>query len=95
MHFECLCNHQLSTESGNGAEPATVIPSLGLDLLQLVRRRTHGTARYRLKRTLADMRYPSVAARKELGWEPQVGFEELLRMMVDHDLELARAEKKV
>ena len=33
-------------------------------------------------------------AREKLGWEPQVGFEELVRMMVDHDLELARAEKK-
>ncbi len=33
-------------------------------------------------------------AKEKLGWEPQVGFEELVRMMVDHDLELARAEKK-
>jgi GDPmannose 4,6-dehydratase len=32
-------------------------------------------------------------ARKELGWEPKVGFRELVRMMVDHDLELARQEK--
>jgi GDPmannose 4,6-dehydratase len=32
-------------------------------------------------------------ARKELGWEPKVGFAELVRMMVDHDLELARQEK--
>ena len=36
----------------------------------------------------------SSRAKKKLGWEPKVGFEELVRMMVDHDLELARAEKK-
>jgi len=33
-------------------------------------------------------------AKQKLGWEPRIGFEELVRMMVDHDLELARAEKK-
>ncbi len=27
-------------------------------------------------------------ARRVLGWEPRVGFEELVRLMVDHDLEL-------
>jgi GDPmannose 4,6-dehydratase len=32
-------------------------------------------------------------AREKLGWEPKVDFEELVQMMVDHDLELARAEK--
>ena len=32
-------------------------------------------------------------ARKVLGWEPRVSFEELVRMMVEHDLELARQEK--
>ena len=32
-------------------------------------------------------------ARDKLGWEPKVGFEELVSMMVDHDLELARAEQ--
>jgi GDPmannose 4,6-dehydratase len=36
----------------------------------------------------------SSRAKKKLGWEPKVAFEELVRMMVDHDLELARAEKK-
>jgi GDPmannose 4,6-dehydratase len=30
-------------------------------------------------------------AKRELGWQPRVGFEELARMMVDADLE---AEKK-
>ena len=31
--------------------------------------------------------------RKKLGWQPKVSFEELVRMMVDHDLELARQEQ--
>ena len=31
-------------------------------------------------------------ARRVLGWEPKVGFKELVRIMVDHDLELARME---
>ncbi|MHB9146728.1 MAG: GDP-mannose 4,6-dehydratase [Symbiobacteriia bacterium] len=31
--------------------------------------------------------------REEIGWQPQVSFEELVRMMVDHDLELARQER--
>jgi nucleoside-diphosphate-sugar epimerase/predicted dehydrogenase len=45
---------------------------LGIDLLSLLRHKKLGTARYRLKRTLADMRYPCVAARQELGWTPRV-----------------------
>ncbi len=32
-------------------------------------------------------------ARTRLGWRPRVGFQELVRLMVDHDLELARQEK--
>ncbi len=32
-------------------------------------------------------------ARRELGWEPRVQFADLVRMMVDHDLEMARQEK--
>ncbi len=31
-------------------------------------------------------------ARKALGWEPKVDFKELVRLMIDHDLELARHE---
>ena len=34
-------------------------------------------------------------ARKELGWEPKVGFKELARLMVDHDMVLARSEKQL
>jgi GDPmannose 4,6-dehydratase len=32
-------------------------------------------------------------ARAKLGWAPKVGFRELVRMMVDHDMELARGER--
>jgi GDPmannose 4,6-dehydratase len=31
-------------------------------------------------------------ARAELGWTPEVDFEQLVKMMIDHDLELARQE---
>lgn len=34
----------------------------------------------------------SSKAQAKLGWKPKVGFKELVRMMVDHDLELARQE---
>ncbi|HEU4711485.1 MAG TPA: GDP-mannose 4,6-dehydratase [Pyrinomonadaceae bacterium] len=37
----------------------------------------------------------STKARKRLGWEPKVGFRELVRLMVDHDLILARGEKQM
>jgi len=33
-------------------------------------------------------------ARKALGWEPKVGFKELVRLMVEHDMNLAREEKR-
>jgi GDPmannose 4,6-dehydratase len=32
-------------------------------------------------------------ARQKLGWEPKVGFKELVRLMIEHDHELARAEQ--
>ena len=31
-------------------------------------------------------------ARRQLGWEPEVNFKQLVRLMTDHDLELARQE---
>jgi nucleoside-diphosphate-sugar epimerase/predicted dehydrogenase len=45
---------------------------LGLDLLSLVRYRKLGTARYRLQRTLAPMRFECAAARRDLSWWPRV-----------------------
>ncbi len=34
----------------------------------------------------------STKARQKLGWKPRVGFQELVRMMMDHDLEMASQE---
>jgi len=34
-------------------------------------------------------------ARRVLGWEPKVSFEELAAMMIDADLELARNERLI
>jgi GDPmannose 4,6-dehydratase len=34
----------------------------------------------------------SSKAREKLGWKPEVGFRELVHMMVDHDMELAKQE---
>ncbi len=34
----------------------------------------------------------SSKAQKKLGWKPKVGFKELVKLMVDHDLELAQQE---
>ncbi len=42
---------------------------------------------------LHSLRGKSDKARKELGWKPQVSFEELVRMMVDADLERVAKEK--
>jgi GDPmannose 4,6-dehydratase len=32
-------------------------------------------------------------AHAKLGWKPQIGFEEMVRLMVEHDLDLARQEQ--
>ena len=37
----------------------------------------------------------STKARRELGWEPKVGFKDLVKLMVNHDLNLAREEKQI
>jgi nucleoside-diphosphate-sugar epimerase len=44
----------------------------GVDLLSLVRHRKLGTARYRLRRTLAPMRFECSAAERDLGWRRRV-----------------------
>jgi 2-alkyl-3-oxoalkanoate reductase len=56
---------------------------LGVDLLSLVRNRKLGTARYRLKRTLAPMRFSCAAARRDLGWEPRVALAEGLSRVLN------------
>ena len=34
-------------------------------------------------------------AKRQLGWEPKVKFKELVKIMVDHDLELAKREAQI
>jgi 2-alkyl-3-oxoalkanoate reductase len=56
---------------------------LGVDLMSLVRHRQLGTARYRLKRTLAPMPFECAAARKDLGWHPRVTLAEGLARVLN------------
>jgi 2-alkyl-3-oxoalkanoate reductase len=56
---------------------------LGIDLLSLLRHRKLGTARYRLRRTLAPMRFECAAARQDLGWRPQVTLAEGLARVLN------------
>jgi nucleoside-diphosphate-sugar epimerase len=58
---------------------------LGVDLMSLVRHRKLGTARYRLKRTLAPMRFECTAARKDLGWYPRIPLAEGLSRVLNGD----------
>jgi len=58
------------------------------------RRHVEHDPRY-LRPTEVDMlRGDASKVREELGWEPRVGFEELVRMMADSDLALAEAEQR-
>lgn len=61
---------------------------LGADLVSLLRHRKWGTARYRLRRTLAPMRFECAAARKDLGWSPRVpltvGLSRVLNQSIDN-----------
>ena len=63
---------------------------LGIDLLSLIRRRRLGTARYRLERTLANMRFKCAAARKELKWTPRVSVADALARTVGSSPEIPR-----
>ena len=58
---------------------------LGLDLLTLVRHRQLGTARYRLQRTLAPMRFECAAAKNDLGWRPRVSLAQGLARVLNGD----------
>ncbi len=49
-------------------------------------------ARYLRPTEVNCLRGDATKARKELGWAPKVDFTRLVRMMVDHDMELARQE---
>ena len=50
-------------------------------------------ARYFRPTEVEALQGDAAKAREKLGWEPKVTFKELVRMMVDHDLELARQEQ--
>ena len=50
-------------------------------------------ARYLRPAEVDDLRGDASKARRVLKWKPRVGFKELVRMMVDADLELARQER--
>jgi predicted dehydrogenase/nucleoside-diphosphate-sugar epimerase len=56
---------------------------LGLDLISLVRGRGLGTARYRLGRTLANMRFKCAAAQEELKWKTRVSLVDALARTVE------------
>ena len=58
---------------------------LAVDLISLVRNRKLGTARYRLKRTLAPMRFDCAAAKRDLDWQPRVPLAEGLARVLDAD----------
>ncbi len=49
--------------------------------------------RYLRPTEVEDLRGDASKATAKLGWRPKVGFRELVRMMVEHDLELARRER--
>ena len=50
-------------------------------------------ARYLRPTEVDHLQGDASKARTQLDWAPQVSFDELVRMMVDHDLELARQER--
>jgi nucleoside-diphosphate-sugar epimerase/predicted dehydrogenase len=56
--------------------PLVWLAMLAMDLITLARQGQLGTARYRLQRTLAPMRFECTAARKDLGWRPRVSLAE-------------------
>jgi len=67
----------------------TVFQKLGLDYKEYV----EIDKKYFRPSEVDVLRGDSSKARKELGWSPKVGFEQLIEMMVEKDLELAYKEK--
>lgn len=63
---------------------------LGIDLFSLFRQGKMGTARYRFRRTLANMRYRCTAAREELKWNPHVSLSEGLARVVEYSMEIPK-----
>jgi predicted dehydrogenase/nucleoside-diphosphate-sugar epimerase len=62
---------------------------LAFDLASLARNRKLGTARYRLKRTLAPMRFDCAAAKRDLHWQPRMSLAEGLARVLNGDVRQA------
>lgn len=61
----------------------------GLDWKRFV----ESDARYLRPTEVNSLLGDSSKAKRQLGWQPKVSFSELVKMMVDHDMELARSER--
>jgi GDPmannose 4,6-dehydratase len=59
------------------------------------RRHVEVDARYFRPTEVDALRGDASKAHRMLGWQPRVGFADLVRMMVEHDLNLARRERTV
>jgi GDPmannose 4,6-dehydratase len=69
---------------------------LAFDLVKLDwKQYVHIDDRYRRPAEVDVLCGDASKARRVLGWEPKVGFEELVRMMINTDLELARKERLI
>src|SRR5471030_2239425 len=64
---------------------------LGLDWQKYVKH----DARYERPAEVELLIGDPAKARKQLGWEPKVRFKELVKIMVDHDLLLAKQERQI
>jgi nucleoside-diphosphate-sugar epimerase len=86
----------LRTMSGGRIRPMFIpyaivwMMTLGIDLLSLLRHKKLGTARYRLRRALANMRYPCFEAREKLGWTPRVTLLEGLARAVEASTDIPK-----
>jgi len=56
-------------------------------------RHVENDPRYFRPTEVGDLRGDASKARHKLGWEPRVSFEELVRIMMEHDFELAAQER--
>jgi nucleoside-diphosphate-sugar epimerase len=63
--------------------PVVWLMMFGVDLVSLLRRGRLGTARFRLNRTLANMRFKCVAAREDLKWTARVPLRDALAHTVE------------
>jgi len=59
------------------------------------RRHVEIDSRYLRPTDVDVLRGDATKAREVLGWEPRVDFSELVKMMVEHDIDLARQERAV